>query len=424
MSRAPASRARTALLNPRDLALDVDLKDALPHLTQLPNDPTIEQLRQAFISAVPELANMPMIAWPSASACLRREATGEQLSGMTGARFYVPVARANEIPALGQLLHERLVLAGLGYAFISKAGTMQVRSIIDTSVWSPERLDYAAGASCDAGIIQERGAPQCWHHDQATLLTRETLRDLSQSERQRLATVQAAIVTLAQPRAMQVREEYVERQRAAGRTVSMKWSENGEIEWLNDDHDITLDDGTVVTIGEILADQARYHGRNCADPAEPEYGDDHRLARIYTIGQTSGPAIHSFAHGGRTYRFGKASGEEFGVDNGASTAGAVPVSSLDDHLTDVGNADRFARAFHDQLVYVNDEWLKWSGCRWAPANDVELQKLAKRVVREMSNEANGLAGCGKMDEFGARSPGETRFHELNTTRHRCELGVV
>jgi energy-coupling factor transporter ATP-binding protein EcfA2 len=57
----------------------------------------------------------------------------------------------------------------------------------------------------------------------------------------------------------------------------------------------------VVTVDEILANPSRYHKQNCADPLEPDYGDDSRLARIYTLDQHSGAVIHSHAHGGVNY---------------------------------------------------------------------------------------------------------------------------
>src|SRR5262249_14225002 len=128
------------------MMLDADLKDAIEHLPQLADRQTIEQLREVLIAVVPALDDVPMLGLPSASACLYAADTGEQLRGLTGARFYVPVACAADIPLMGKRLFERLVLAGLGFVFISRAGTMLVRSLIDASVWSPERLDFIGGA--------------------------------------------------------------------------------------------------------------------------------------------------------------------------------------------------------------------------------------------------------------------------------------
>ena len=53
----------------------------------------------------------------------------------------------------------------------------------------------------------------------------------------------------------------------------------------------------------------------------------------------------------------------------------------------MGNAGRFARAYRDQLLFVDGEWLKWDGRQWAQANDVELQELGKKVVRQMFLDA-------------------------------------
>lgn len=59
----------------------------------------------------------------------------------------------------------------------------------------------------------------------------------------------------------------------------------------------------------------------------------------------------------------------------------------DDHLTDMGNASRFARHFANRLIFVGDQWLKWDGRRWAKCDEVELQEMAKRVVRSMFDAA-------------------------------------
>jgi hypothetical protein len=52
------------------------------------------------------------------------------------------------LPELADVLFKRMWLGGHGYIVISRAGSMLVRSIFDASVFSPERLDFVAGANC------------------------------------------------------------------------------------------------------------------------------------------------------------------------------------------------------------------------------------------------------------------------------------
>ncbi len=61
-----------------------------------------------------------------------------------------------------------------------------------------------------------------------------------------------------------------------------------------------LENGKEVTIGQVLDDRDRYHGALCKDPLEPDYQNGKITAKFYLYG--SAPLLHSFAHGGATYR--------------------------------------------------------------------------------------------------------------------------
>lgn len=105
---------------------------------------------------VPPLAGAEMLVIDSASSYIYRKDTGECMKGAGGLHILVRVARASEIPALGEAINARLWLAGLGHIGTSDDGKRLVRSLIDTSVWQPERLSYDAGAACGAGLEQRR----------------------------------------------------------------------------------------------------------------------------------------------------------------------------------------------------------------------------------------------------------------------------
>lgn len=65
-------------------------------------------------------------------------------------------ANAADIPAIGEAVNARLWLAGLGHIEKKADGKKLLRSMIDTSVWQPERLFFESGAYCGAGLIQKR----------------------------------------------------------------------------------------------------------------------------------------------------------------------------------------------------------------------------------------------------------------------------
>ena len=91
---------------------------------------------------------------------------------------------------------------------------------------------------------------------------------------------------------------------AEGRPIAASEGEDGLVS-LAHDHAIELPNGTWITAGDILLDPQKYHGLHCRDPFEPEYAPpDAQIARIYTVGQRSGPVINSMAHGGTKYALG------------------------------------------------------------------------------------------------------------------------
>ncbi len=66
------------------------------------------------------------------------------------------------------------------------------------------------------------------------------------------------------------------------------------------DFEITLESGETVTVGELLDDPGRYHGRRCADPLDPGYRNDSRIAWV-NLRNAGRPYIFSHAHGGSRY---------------------------------------------------------------------------------------------------------------------------
>lgn len=117
-----------------------------------------EALVAALRGAVPELAAAPLLWWPSSSSHIH-DAEGRDLTGLRGQRLYLAVADATDIPRIGREIETRLWAAGHGRCDVSKSGQLLARTIVDTSVWQPCKLDFAAGAHCGPGLSQRRGLP-------------------------------------------------------------------------------------------------------------------------------------------------------------------------------------------------------------------------------------------------------------------------
>jgi hypothetical protein len=119
----------------------------------------VDELHAALATACPALADAPAVWRPSASSCIHDRKTGVALRGIGGQRLYVSVQDAADISRAGDVLFKRLWLAGLGRYEISKSGALLARSVIDASVFQPERLDFCGGAECGRGLEQRLPDP-------------------------------------------------------------------------------------------------------------------------------------------------------------------------------------------------------------------------------------------------------------------------
>lgn len=268
-----------------------------------------EELLGALYQVCPGLESSPHVWAASASSGIYRADTGEELRGVMGQRLYIPVSHAGDIPRAGGVLFARLFLAGFGRFEVSKSGQMLERSIIDAAVWQPERLDFAGGARCGAGLEQRRPAPEAFNPD-APLLDTGTLADLTADERKRLADIKAELRIAKEPEARAQRERWIEERvtqalkgtgkkqtREHLRDVYRRAVEQGR---LLADFELHSEKHGAVTVGQVLDNPDRFHNTRFADPLEPEYGNDRRIAFV-SLRTAGRPYIYSHAHGGARY---------------------------------------------------------------------------------------------------------------------------
>lgn len=138
--------------NPSLWILDIDRE---------PNDAELsrEEVLTRLVEAEPVLTEAGYVWWPSSSSHIINSQTGEDLTGLRGQRFWFLVNDGRGIPAAGKALTQRLWNAGHGHIKVSKSGALLERTLVDAMVWQPERLDFAGGAHCGAGLHQDRGQP-------------------------------------------------------------------------------------------------------------------------------------------------------------------------------------------------------------------------------------------------------------------------
>lgn len=236
-----------------------------------------------------------------------------RVRGLSGQRFYILTKDVGDIARAMGALQKRLWLGGHGRIAISSAGSLLKRTIADESFGQDARLDYAGGAVCLDGLEQRRPAPDVLNRD-GWLDTVAALPDLSPEEEVRYQQIVAAAEAAAKPEAEIVKAEWCRaraKEHATRKTerggdygaafeegLSIARAAHGGV--LLGDFPIELDDGEVVTVASLLDDRERYHHRLTLDPIERDYRGGHVAGKLYLFGAC--PNLHSFAHGGRTFR--------------------------------------------------------------------------------------------------------------------------
>ena len=269
------------------------------------------ELIQLITRIMREMGNAGWVSTPSTSSCIFDQ-TGKELRGEgSGFHLYFVVEHGHDIPRFLKVLGKRLFLAGYGRVEISRSGALLFRTLIDLSVGSPERLDFAAGAVCEDGLVQKLPAPQV---QEGTRLNTALLPDLTPAEEAEYEAIKARLTELAKPSQTVVKEKYLEQ--AAGelsteRGISL--IEAREIVLSRQNH--VLKDGdqlyfahlkgksvSGVLVAEVLDNPTVYHKKSLADPLEPEYGGGSMTKALF-YWNDGHPIINSFAHGETKYTF-------------------------------------------------------------------------------------------------------------------------
>lgn len=297
------TRSRECFDWPNGTAVFFGDYDPAPGATVL----TPEQVRSTLCEVIPELTNAPMILWHSASSHIYHKETREPLKGAGGVRVYIMVADGRDIPRFGQVLYDRLWLNGHGFYICSKSGTLLSRSLLDASVWQPERFDFAAGAYIDEceQIEQRRPRPQIFNADSEPFNT-APIPNLSDDENEQLVGIRDAQREEIKLEQHAVREKWIaqrlegiadEKDRGSKRSILEKAVSQRK---LYADYELITKDGSRVLVGEIMDNPDKWHNQYLKDPLEPDYNGGSNVSWL-NLKSGGKPYLYSHAHGGATY---------------------------------------------------------------------------------------------------------------------------
>lgn len=349
---------------PGILFLDVDPTHAETHCG------TAAGIHRTLIAALPELASAAALVIPSSSAGIANAESGEVLKPAGSWHVYILVRDARDIARCGKVLFDRLWLAGHGRMVASKSGQVLVRSLIDGLVWQPERLDFAGSIRCATPLIRVAPPGQVFSPD-AGLFDSRCVLDLDGSESERLAQLRddarKAIASEIERCAAEWDAAYM-RDRLDARPEGVE-AEEWEQRLRREARDArqhgrlpaTLvlypEDGEPVTVADVLREAARWNEQRFADPLEPEYRDDPRIA-VFFANPGTRPQLYSWAHGGRAYALG-AEREELRVVAGDAphlADDALRIIRARGELYDFGDR-ALVRVVGGRSVEVGETWL-------------------------------------------------------------------
>lgn len=312
VTKAEKSKHQGALARCKD---DFGFLAAQPGVIVLDYDPapdapslTAEQLFALLI--ILGIVGGGIVWWCSGSSYIHH---GEaEIQGLRGQRLYLLVADLADTERFGEVLSRRLWLAGYGRIVVSSSGSKLIRSVFDTAMFEPARLDFIGGAVCKPPLSQQRGKPLVMSAG-GFLDTRAALPDLTDAEAQLYDALVEDAKAKAEPQAVEMRSQWkaarynheVDRLVASGmqpefaaeRAERTLASALGGV--LLGDFRITVEGGESVSVADILDNREKYHGKITLDPLEPEYQNGKLVGKLYLYGITA--HLFSFAHGGVTF---------------------------------------------------------------------------------------------------------------------------
>jgi hypothetical protein len=350
-----------------------------------------------FASALGELVgDADFVLSPSASAGITYKGVEAPSKGI---HAFLLIEDAATIPAALEALHKRSVLLRYAWPLITADGKILIRSIVDTAMKSPNQPCFEGGAILGTGITQTRRIKATKALDSMMFVKVEPI---TAEEDVAFNLAEKALIATVATEAAQVRAAWrFERHSKmvskgclpenADRILDAALSGNYTV--LSGDFEIQTDHHGVVTVREIMADKVKYHEATCRDPLDPEYGSG--KAKIYSNNSAGSPAIHSFAHGEKTYilevELFATRSKPSQLQNQAITLAGAALDLVD--RTDAGNVAVLQQITNGDLRYILERksFMVWSDGRWQIDHGSQItHQQALRVAEEYKRHAEKI----------------------------------
>lgn len=287
---------------------------------------TPEEFIEVLDTIMPGFKDVSKIIKYSSSAHIYHEET--LLSRFNGFHIYFLVNNPHLIEkcfsGITSRLQQRLILAGYGHIKNTKPRDREItiikpllRTIIDSAVFSPERIIFESNPILGKGLTKTNIDP-ILYLGKYNFMDIKSIKPIQPSEIERVDKVieDLLVKNLEDPYVVESKKMFVGKmKKEIGTpeyirknphhigltdheimTAIIKDRQSGV---LHPDTMIYLSNKQVVDVREILNNPTMYHKKKCKDPNEPDYSKNY-IGMIYS--NQDNPIIYSHAHGGMTYK--------------------------------------------------------------------------------------------------------------------------
>jgi len=276
--------------------------DHCPHMPEHLKCRDANELMVMLTQAIPELEGVAFVGRHSSSAGVFNQANNESLPNF-GLHTYIGFS--GDLKAFQEYGKIKLWNAGFGYIGLSRNGALLERTIIDLTVFSPERLVYEAAPILGEGVGRHKNdwvveGGQIFEFSQLT--TEDEIRKYKELVRQ--AKEKPEVVSKSGEFHTSDRLDKIDKL-AVLQNITMQEAENAypkldmaarnnESQHLKPYFMLEVN-GSMITVEELLNQGKKLDGISMPDPIEgAEYGTT--TAKFY-FNDGKAPLIHSFAHG-------------------------------------------------------------------------------------------------------------------------------
>ncbi|MDP3262444.1 MAG: DUF3987 domain-containing protein [Tabrizicola sp.] len=285
---------------PAFFPLDFDVKEYPAEIkARLAAAGGLEEVMRAVCPALGEAARLVS---PSASSHIVNPATGKG-TGAAGEHWYFVLTDGRATVEFAKRIAAHLEAAGWVWGHVTDAGTIILKTLIDTAASNPSRIWYEARPVLTGGLVASPAkAPRLFA---GRVLRPDDLSQLTPAEDDARSAHRARAVDAKETEAAEVKAareaDLIEKRVASGEApeAAARAVKSAVAGNLFGNFEVTFDDGTSATVREVLDNPAAFHRKTGPDPLEPEYGGGRNVAVVQT---SHPPQIFSHAHGGLVYR--------------------------------------------------------------------------------------------------------------------------